>query len=307
MAAMSSVLVTGAAGFIGAHVACGLSRSGHRVLGCDRLGDGAMLELAQGRMRSLLDPTHIRCVRADLADGDALDHLLTVHSIDTVVHLAWRRNAGRAGTSTIEAVQSNLLSFTHVLDACRRHRIRRLLFAGAWTEAMAPHVDRGSRPDAPSAPSAFEVATGVAQEALARAASAHGGPSPVALRMPAVYGPWCAPDDIACRLVQAARAGHRPADVVANAGDRALVHVDDVVHDIVLLAMDGADIGHEDAVSVGRTNELALQQFARCLESELFGGNRDEQAVMPHRARVRAMLHWLDAWAHDGRPYRAAA
>ena len=93
---MQTILVTGAAGFIGSHVAAALARAGHHVVGCDQAGHAGANELARARIRALLDPAHVRCVALDLAEGDALDHLCTVHRFDTVVHLAAQVGARRS-------------------------------------------------------------------------------------------------------------------------------------------------------------------------------------------------------------------
>lgn len=322
---MQTILVTGAAGFIGSHVAAALARAGHHVVGCDQAGHAGANELARARIRALLDPAHVRCVALDLAEGDALDHLCTVHRFDTVVHLAAQVGARRSRRAPAEFVQANLVGFAQVLDACRRHGVARLLYA---SQGHA-QVDSSGRE---TGPRSFYAATMAANEMMASAYAHEHGLQALALRFHCVYGPWARPDLLPVALADAMRHG-RPLPLTPDDGpwhDR--TYIDDAAAAVVALVEQLTAWAGVDAIELAQDRPASTPQLVQALESalgcraiwpEAALASRPRPGRWPNDARLRSLIgdwpdtplneglaalaRWLDEWSPLPAPLPAAA
>jgi UDP-glucuronate 4-epimerase len=322
---MQSILVTGAAGFIGSHVAAALARAGHRVVGCDQAGRDGASELARSRVRALLDPAHVRCVGLDLAEGDALGHLCTVHRFDTVVHLAAQVGSRRSRRAPAEFVQANLVGFAQVLDACRRHRVGRLLYA---SQGHA-HVDPNGRAVGPRS---FYAATMAANEMMASAYAHEHGLQTLALRFHCVYGPWARPDLLPVALAEAVRHG-RPLPLTVDDGpwhDR--TYIGDAVAAVVALVEQLTAWAGVDAIELAQARPVSTVQLVQALEfafgrraiwPEALQPDGPTSGRWPSDLRLRSLIgdwpdtplneglaalaRWLDEWSPLPAPLPAAA
>ena len=120
------VLVTGAAGFIGFHTVSHLLARGDDVVGLDAVNDYYDPALKEARLRSLSDQSSKgqgtwAFARGDLADGDTVKRVFSEHQFDRVIHLAAQAGVRYSLSHPESYVQSNLVGFTNVLEACRRH------------------------------------------------------------------------------------------------------------------------------------------------------------------------------------------
>ena len=132
--AIMKVLVTGAAGFIGFHTASHLLARGDDVVGLDAVNDYYDPALKEARLRSLGDQSGRgqgtwTFSRGDLADGDAVKRVFSEHGFDRVIHLAAQAGVRYSLSHPESYVQSNLVGFTNVLEACRRHSLAHLTYA----------------------------------------------------------------------------------------------------------------------------------------------------------------------------------
>ncbi len=192
---MRLCLVTGAAGFIGAHVAARLARAGARVVGCDEFNAYYDPRLKRDRVAALLAPLGIDCHAIDLSDAAATSEFLRRHGpFDTVVHLAAQAGVRHSIKAPMDYVRSNVAGFVAVLQACAETKVGHVVYAssssvyGARTEAPFAEVDRTD------APASLYAATKQAGEAIAHSyASVHALPV-TGLRFFTVYGPWGRPD-----------------------------------------------------------------------------------------------------------------
>ncbi|MGY0194012.1 NAD-dependent epimerase/dehydratase family protein [Leptothrix sp. BB-4] len=210
---MRSILVTGAAGFIGAHVARELALRGHRVSACDSYNAYYDPALKRARVQHLLEPVGVEVRRLDLSDAVQTQHLVDDCQPEVVLHLAAQAGVRHSVEHPLDYVQANLLGFGSVLEACRHARVGHLLYASS--SSVYGHREgvgeRGARPfgeaDRIDQPASFYAATKVANEAMAYAtARIHGLPT-TGLRFFTVHGPWGRPDMACWLFAERIRAG----------------------------------------------------------------------------------------------------
>lgn len=229
------VLLTGAAGFVGMYCAKALLERGDDVVGFDNVNDYYDPALKQARLAQLHGFPRFRFVQADLADKAALFKVFETERPDAVLHLAAQAGVRYSLKNPQAYVDSNLTGFVNLLEACRAHPVRHLLFAssssvyGANTKvpfAVTDHTDH---------PVSLYAATKKANEALAHSYSHLFGIPATGLRFFTVYGPWGRPDMAYFSFTKALFEG-RPIEVF-NHGDmeRDFTYIDDIVTGVVRL------------------------------------------------------------------------
>ncbi len=126
-----SILVTGAAGFIGYHVARRLLESGRKVVGLDNLNAYYDPKLKDARLAELAKLDGFRFVKLDLADRAGMAALFAEHRFPYVVHLAAQAGVRHSLTDPFAYVDLNLVGFTNILEGCRHNGCRHLLYASS--------------------------------------------------------------------------------------------------------------------------------------------------------------------------------
>ncbi|PXW95808.1 UDP-glucuronate 4-epimerase [Sphaerotilus hippei] len=271
---MGSILVTGAAGFIGAHVSAALARAGHRVVACDSYNDYYPVQLKRDRVAALLDPLGVQVQPLDLADAAATRAFFEASGCDVVLHLAAQAGVRYSVEHPMAYVQSNLQGFGSVLEACRHGGVKHLLYASSssvygWRDSGAFTED-----DRTDTPMSFYAATKKANEAMAYAtAKVHGLPV-TGLRFFTVYGPWGRPDMAYWSFSQAIRRG-QPIKLFAEGQLlRDFTCVDDVVDALQRLIARGgpapdAQGAPAELFNVGHRQPVKVVDFVRTLEAAL--------------------------------------
>ena len=287
---MDSVLITGAAGFIGFHVARRLLASGCRVVGFDDLNPYYDVALKRARLSELASTLGFTFVEADIADEAALDRVFAGRRFDTVIHLAAQAGVRHSLDAPFAYAQSNVIGFLTVLEACRRHGPDHLVFASSSSVYGANTQVPFSIHEAADHPLSLYAATKKANEAMAHSYSHLFRLPTTGLRFFTVYGPWGRPDMALFLFTRAILAGE--AIKVFNDGDvaRDFTYIDDVAESVALIAArpsmpdptwSGAapdpatsqapfrlyNLGNDRPVSVLRLIELlerALGRKARC-------------------------------------------
>ena len=229
------ILVTGAAGFIGFHVAWRLLEDGRDVIGIDNLNAYYDPKLKEARLAELTRHGKFRFYKLDLGDRDGMAALFADHGFAQVIHLAAQAGVRHSISAPHDYIDSNICGFLNVLEGCRHARTRHLLYAssssvyGANTKmpfSVEQNVDH---------PLSLYGACKKANELMAHAYAHLFGLPVTGLRFFTVYGPWGRPD-MAMWLFAAAILEGRPIKLF-NGGDmrRDFTYVDDVAVAVVKL------------------------------------------------------------------------
>jgi UDP-glucuronate 4-epimerase len=311
MSARGTVLVTGAAGFIGSMVAARLASHGWRVLACDNYNAYYPPTLKHDRVAALLTPLGVRCEMCELADADAVEALFAASAPDHVVHLAAQAGVRYSLEHPGAFVQSNLVAFSNVLDACRRHAVRHLVYASSSSVygANARVPFQALHEDEPTdAPLSFYAATKKANEAMAYAGSHVYGLPATGLRFFTVYGPWGRPDMAYYRFARSMLEGE-PIKVYGEGKLlRDFTYIDDVAEAVArVLDKPPRSVAQEAPhriLNIGNQQSVLLTDFIATLERVLgVAATRqllpmqpgDMTATCADTTRLHALAGWVPA------------
>ena len=229
------ILVTGAAGFIGFHVANRLLADGHDVVGLDSVNQYYDVRLKEARLALLQKHRSFEFVRAALADPEAMNQLFDRSEFERVIHLAAQAGVRYSLERPDAYITSNILGFLQVLEECRYRKIPHLVYAssssvyGASTQ-MPFSVHRGA-----DHPLSMYGVTKRSNELMAHSYSYLFGLPTTGLRLFTVYGPWGRPDMVLFKFTKAILDGS-PINVYNNGHmKRDFTYVDDVVESVVRL------------------------------------------------------------------------
>ncbi len=227
------VLVTGAAGFIGYHVAGRLLARGDEVIGLDNLNPYYDPTLKEARLARLSSQRGFRFERIDLADRKAMEALFAGGGINRVVHLAAQAGVRYSVENPHAYADSNLTGTLHVLEGCRHHGVEHLVFASTSSVYGANTKMPFSVHDNVDHPLSFYAATKKANELMAHTYAGLYGLPVTGLRFFTVYGPWGRPDMALFQFTRNILAG-KPIDVF-NYGKhrRDFTYVDDIAGGVV--------------------------------------------------------------------------
>ncbi|CAI8715775.1 Uncharacterized 37.6 kDa protein in cld 5'region [Pseudomonas sp. IT-P44] len=304
-----TVLVTGAAGFIGFHTVKRLCEQGLEVVGIDNLNDYYSVALKHARLKELRALSGFRFQTLDIVDKPALMALFKEHRFTDVIHLAAQAGVRYSLDNPDVYAQSNLTGFLNVLEACRHHRPDHLIYASSssvyGTNSKLPF----SVEDAVDHPVSLYAASKRANELMAHSYCHLYGLRASGLRFFTVYGPWGRPDMALFKFTEAIL-NDRPIDLY-NQGlmSRDFTYIDDIVESIVRLRPrpplpENAGEGVNRIFNIGRGTPVALLDFVECLEAAL--GRPARRNLMPmqagdvHRtwADVSALAQWVDFRPH---------
>ena len=294
---MPPVLVTGAAGFIGYHVAARYLDGGREVVGLDNLNDYYDVSLKEARLRKIEAADGFRFVKMDLTDRTGLEALFRKHRFETVVHLAAQAGVRYSLENPHAYTLSNVEGFLNILEACRHHAVRHLVYAssssvyGAVTRrpfSVHQNVDH---------PVSLYAATKKANELFAHTYSHLYGLPTTGLRFFTVYGPWGRPDMAYFLFTRAILEG-KPIKVFNNGDmERDFTYIDDVAEGVVRVSeripagnpdWDGRnpDPGTSRApyclYNIGNNKPVKLMRFIGVLETCL--GRTAVKEFMPMQA-----------------------
>lgn len=235
MTSRPSVLVTGAAGFIGFHLSKKLVEGGSEVTGLDNLNDYYDVRLKQSRLKVLQGVSGFRFVQTDLNDKKELDALFEKKAFEVVINLAAQAGVRYSVTNPYAYLDSNLTGFLNVLEACRHFKPEHLIYASSSSVYGANKKMPFSVHDNVDHPLSLYAASKKANELMAHSYSNLYQLPTTGLRFFTVYGPFGRPD-MALFLFTKAILEDKPIDVY-NFGKmkRDFTYVDDIVEGIVKL------------------------------------------------------------------------
>jgi UDP-glucuronate 4-epimerase len=230
---MATTLVTGAAGFIGFHVCRRLLARGDRVIGLDNLNSYYDIGLKQARIDQLTPDTNFGFERIDLVDRENVDRLVQETRPEVVIHLAAQAGVRYSLENPHAYVDSNVVGFLNILEACRHHAVGHLVFASSSSVYGANRVMPFSVHQNVDHPLSLYAATKKANELMAHTYSHLYGIPTTGLRFFTVYGPWGRPDMAIFLFTEAILAG-RPIQVF-NQGQmqRDFTYIDDIAEAVV--------------------------------------------------------------------------
>lgn len=187
-------MVTGAAGFIGMHVARILIERGDEVVGIDNLNDYYIQQLKHDRLAQLRDFANFTFIALDVVDANALQQLFKREQFQRVINLAAQAGVRYSLTNPSAYIQSNLVGFSNILECCRQHQTEHLVYASSSSVYGSNSHIPFSVHDNVDHPLSLYAATKKSNELMAHAYSHLYGMPTTGLRYFTVYGPWGRPD-----------------------------------------------------------------------------------------------------------------
>ena len=294
------MLVTGAAGFIGMHVARALTDAGASVTGVDNFEPYYDVALKKARVDALRARDRFAFDAVDLADA-AQTSALFARGFDGVVHLAAQPGVRYSLVNPDAYVRNNLVAFGRVLEGCRRHPVRHLVYASSSSVYGANQVLPFSEDQPVDHPVSLYAATKKANELMAHSYSHLYRLPTTGLRFFTVYGPWGRPDQAPMLFTRAILDG-QPIDVF-NEGrmQRDFTYVDDIVEGVVrVLAQPPAaddDRAPYAIYNIGNHEAVDLGHFVDTLERLL--GRRAIRRLRPMQpGDVQATYASIERLAH---------
>lgn len=276
-------LITGGAGFIGFHLSVALLEKGASVIGFDNLNDYYDVGLKKSRLDILEKYEDFYFVKADLADKDQVFSVFEKYKPDIVVNLGAQAGVRYSIDNPDAYMQSNMMGFFHVLEACRHYPVEHLVFASSSSVYGGNKKVPFSTEDMVDGPVSLYAATKKSNELMAHAYSKLYRIPVTGLRFFTVYGPFGRPDMAYFKFALKIMNGEKIQ--IYNNGDmrRDFTYVDDVVEGIVNV-LGNPPAENEDGVqykiyNIGNNKPERLMDFITTLERKL--GREAEKEYLP--------------------------
>ncbi|PVM84600.1 NAD-dependent epimerase/dehydratase family protein [Caulobacter endophyticus] len=275
------VIVTGAAGFIGMHVAERLLARGETVIGVDVFNAYYDPALKDARAARLEGRPGFSMIRLDIADHEALLELVKSSGARRIVHLAAQAGVRYSIDNPFAYERSNLAGHLSVLEACRHGGVEALVYASSSSVyGERPLAGEGFKETDPAeAPVSLYAATKRSCELISQSyASLYGFPQ-AGLRFFTVYGPWGRPDMAYFSFTQKILRGE-PIEVYGEGRmARDFTYIDDIVDGIVGVLDNPPPQGGHEVYNIGDSNPVGLMDMIAALESAI--GRNAEKVFLP--------------------------
>mgnify|MGYP003584236331 CR=1 FL=1 len=263
------ILVTGAAGFIGAQLIKTLIKRGHSVVGVDNLNSYYDVELKKGRLKDIRaekkNAERFTFKKLDITDYAALDRLFKNSHFQKVCNLAAQAGVRYSFENPAAYVQSNLLGFFNVMDLCAKYKVKHFIYASSSSiygnNAKVPFSEEDRVDD----PQSLYAATKKSDELMAYVYSHQMKLSCTGLRFFTVYGPWGRPDMAPFGFMKNILE-HKPIRVFNNGKlSRDFSYIDDIVEGIVKVIEGPSDSPHP-VYNIGNSHPVELMDFIGTIE-----------------------------------------
>ncbi|MDE1549933.1 NAD-dependent epimerase/dehydratase family protein [Jeotgalibaca caeni] len=266
-----SILVTGAAGFVGYYLSERLLQEGHTVVGIDNLNDYYDVNLKHERLNKMKNHSAFTFLKIDLADKAGIDELFATHNFDMVVNLAAQAGVRYSIENPDAYIQSNIIGFHNILEACRHYPVEHLLYASSSSVYGSNKKVPFEETDFVDNPVSLYAATKKSNELMAHTYSHLYKIPATGLRFFTVYGPMGRPD-MAYFGFTDKFFNDEPIHIFNN-GDfendlyRDFTYIDDIITGIMGLIEKPAS-GHT-VFNIGNNNPEKLMVFITSLERAL--------------------------------------
>lgn len=258
-----TVLLTGAAGFIGFSTAKALLERGDEVVGIDNINDYYDPNLKLARLKILEENPNFRFQKQDISSPITLDD-----KFDAVCHLAGQAGVRHSIERPSEFLSSNVIGTFNMLEFAKKKGIKDFVFASSSSVYGNSKEIPFRETQKVNAPVSFYAATKAACELLAHSHYKTAGINAVGLRFFTVYGPWGRPDMIPIKFAK--RISEGQSIEVYNNGNmkRDFTYIDDIVAGTVAAIDKAGELGFE-IINLGRGEQINLMSFIRELETNL--------------------------------------
>jgi UDP-glucuronate 4-epimerase len=291
---MGSILITGAAGFIGFHLTKKLANLGYSIVGIDNLNNYYDVELKNSRLSILKQNPNFNFYPTDITDRNGLNNLFKEHRFNYVVNLAAQAGVRYSLVNPYAYLESNMHGFLNVLEACRHHPVEHLVYASSSSVYGANKKVPFSVHDNVDHPLSLYAASKKSNELMAHTYSSLYSIPTTGLRFFTVYGPYGRPDMALYIFTKSILEG-KPIDVYNNGEmHRDFTYVDDIVESIARLIPKSAqpnskwDSSNPDPgtsfapyriFNIGNNQPVALTRFIEVIEDKL--GKKAIRKLMP--------------------------
>ena len=287
MNSKKTILVTGAAGFIGYHLCKALLEAGHKVIGLDNINDYYDVNLKYSRLQqlgiqredaqvfgaintSMPHGSHMQFIRLNLEDREELPKLFKTFNFDMVCNLAAQAGVRYSLENPEDYIDSNINGFLNVLECCRHHDVKRMVYASSSSIYGNSDKVPFNESDNVDKPISLYAATKKSNELMAHTYSHLYGIETIGLRFFTVYGPWGRPD-MAMFLFTDAIIKNNPIKVFNN-GDlsRDFTYIDDIISGVLnTLLEDSNDRSLYKLYNIGNSTPVQLMDFIKSIENNL--------------------------------------
>ncbi len=291
---MAKILVTGAAGFIGFHLAGRLLQDGHAIHGVDNLNDYYDVHLKQARIEQLAGCKNFIFNKEDIANRTAMDEMFRAECFDIVINLAAQPGVRYSIKNPYSYIDSNIVGFTNVLEGCRHNKVKHLVFASSSSVYGINVKIPFSVSDNVDHPVSLYAASKRANELMAHTYAHLYGLPCTGLRFFTVYGPWGRPDMAYFSFTKSILEGN-PIDVF-NFGNmkRDFTYIDDIVEGVIRVMNKiplpnsdwdrknpdpGSSYAPYKLYNIGNNNPEELNRLIEILENHL--GKKAKKTLLP--------------------------
>lgn len=280
------ILVTGTAGFIGYHVSKQLVANGHEVVGIDNINDYYDVNLKYARLNELgisreasekflnvAESTNkkykFKFIRVNLEDKDELPKIFEQEQFDVVCNLAAQAGVRYSLENPMAYIDSNIVGFVNLLECCRNHHIKHLVYASSSSVYGLNKKIPFSTTDSVDHPISLYAASKKSNELMAHTYSHLFGLKTTGLRFFTVYGPWGRPD-MALFLFTKAITENKPIQVFNQGNmERDFTYIDDIVDGVVKIIEKPMEETLYKVYNIGNNNSVKLLDFIKEIEKNL--------------------------------------
>jgi len=274
-----TILLTGAAGFIGGFLGMALLKnSNNTIIGLDNINDYYDISLKQERLRLLNRHSNFIFIKGDISDKQLVNSLFEQYEVDVVINLAAQAGVRYSLENPDAYIQSNIIGFYNILEACKNHPIKHLIYASSSSVYGSNNKTPYSTEDKTDNPVSLYAATKKSNELLAHAYSKLYNIPTTGLRFFTVYGPMGRPDMAYFNFTNKLIKGE--SIEIYNFGNckRDFTYIDDIIEAVLRIidvaptkktGIDGLPVAPYKIYNIGNNNPENLLDFVQILQEEL--------------------------------------